>query len=84
MARLASEQLGDEHRVAVVFGREKWGLTGREVMLCQRTASIPRRMPSASRAPMSLQATTIMPVLHRLRLRVSVDNGERSLDPMES
>jgi tRNA/rRNA methyltransferase len=41
VARLAEEQLGDGHRIAVVFGREKWGLTGREVMLCQRTASIP-------------------------------------------
>lgn len=41
VARLAEEQLGDEHRIAIVFGREKWGLTGREVMLCQRTASIP-------------------------------------------
>ena len=41
VARLAGEQLGDEHRLAVVFGREKSGLTGREVMLCQRTASIP-------------------------------------------
>lgn len=41
VALLASEQLGDEHRIAVVFGREKSGLTGREVMLCQRTASIP-------------------------------------------
>ena len=41
VARVASEELGDEHRVALVFGREKWGLTGREVLLCQRTASIP-------------------------------------------
>lgn len=41
VARLAAEQLGDEHRIAVVFGREKSGLTGREVMLCQRTACIP-------------------------------------------
>ena len=41
VARLAREQLADEHRLAVVFGREKSGLTGREVMLCQRTASIP-------------------------------------------
>jgi TrmH family RNA methyltransferase len=41
VARLAEEQLGDEHRIAIVFGREKWGLTGREVMRCQRTASIP-------------------------------------------
>ena len=41
VARVAEEQLGDEHRIAIVFGREKWGLTGREVMLCQRTASIP-------------------------------------------
>jgi len=41
VARIAEETLGDEHRVGVVFGREKWGLTGREVMLCQRTASIP-------------------------------------------
>jgi TrmH family RNA methyltransferase len=41
VARLANEQLGDEHRIALVFGREKYGLSGREVMLCQRTASIP-------------------------------------------
>jgi tRNA/rRNA methyltransferase len=41
VARLANEQLGDEHRIAIVFGREKSGLTGREVMLCQRTSSIP-------------------------------------------
>ena len=41
VARIASEQLGEEHRLAIVFGREKRGLTGREVMLCQRTASIP-------------------------------------------
>jgi tRNA/rRNA methyltransferase len=41
VARLAEETLRDEHRIAIVFGRETWGLTGREVMLCQRTASIP-------------------------------------------
>ncbi|HUR79713.1 MAG TPA: TrmJ/YjtD family RNA methyltransferase [Thermoanaerobaculia bacterium] len=41
VARLANEQLGDGHRIAIVFGREKSGLTGREVMLCRRTASIP-------------------------------------------
>lgn len=41
VARLAEEQLGDEHRLGVVFGREKFGLSGAEVMLCQRTASIP-------------------------------------------
>jgi len=41
VARIASEQLGDEHRLGVVFGREKYGLSGEEVMLCQRTASIP-------------------------------------------
>lgn len=28
--------------------------------------------------------TTVMPVWHRLRLRVTVDNGERSLEPVES
>jgi TrmH family RNA methyltransferase len=41
VASLASEQLRDEHRLAVVFGRERSGLTSAEVMLCQRTASIP-------------------------------------------
>ncbi|HEX2833475.1 MAG TPA: RNA methyltransferase [Thermoanaerobaculia bacterium] len=41
VSRLAAESLGDEHRIAVVFGREKSGLTGREVLLCQRTAHIP-------------------------------------------
>ncbi|HEV2720030.1 MAG TPA: TrmH family RNA methyltransferase, partial [Thermoanaerobaculia bacterium] len=41
VAELAFETLGDEHRIALVFGRERWGLTGREIALCQRTASIP-------------------------------------------
>ncbi|HEY0158696.1 MAG TPA: RNA methyltransferase [Thermoanaerobaculia bacterium] len=41
VARIASEELGPEHRLGVVFGREKYGLSGEEVALCQRTASIP-------------------------------------------
>jgi TrmH family RNA methyltransferase len=41
VAELAAETLGDEHRLALVFGRERWGLSGREIALCQRTASIP-------------------------------------------
>jgi len=41
VARVVSEELGSEHRVAIVFGRERSGLTGSEVRLCQRTASIP-------------------------------------------
>lgn len=41
VARLAEETLGDEHRLALVFGRERWGLTGAEIAMCQRTASIP-------------------------------------------
>jgi tRNA/rRNA methyltransferase len=41
VAKLAEEQLGDEHRLALVFGRETFGLSGQEIMLCQRTASIP-------------------------------------------
>jgi TrmH family RNA methyltransferase len=41
IARIAEETLGEEHRIAVVFGREKSGLTAHEVMLCQRTAHIP-------------------------------------------
>ena len=41
VARVAAEELGEEHRLALVFGRETHGLSGREVLLCQRTASIP-------------------------------------------
>jgi len=41
VARVAAEELGEEHRVGLVFGRETHGLSGREVLLCQRTASIP-------------------------------------------
>lgn len=41
VARLAEEQLGDAQTLALVFGREKWGLTGEEIAACQRTASIP-------------------------------------------
>jgi len=41
VAELARETLGEEHRLALVFGRERWGLSGSEIALCQRTASIP-------------------------------------------
>ncbi|HYI08770.1 MAG TPA: RNA methyltransferase [Thermoanaerobaculia bacterium] len=41
VVRVADEQLGEDHRLAMVFGREKSGLTGEEVLLCQRTAYIP-------------------------------------------
>ena len=41
VARLAEETLGDEHTLAIVFGREEWGLSGAEIAMCQRTASIP-------------------------------------------
>jgi len=41
VARLAEETLGEEHRLALVFGRERSGLSGREIAMCQRTASIP-------------------------------------------
>jgi len=41
VARLAEATLGDAHRLALVFGRERWGLSGAEIAMCQRTASIP-------------------------------------------
>jgi tRNA/rRNA methyltransferase len=41
VVRLAEEQLGDEHTLALVFGREEFGLSGAEMAMCQRTASIP-------------------------------------------
>jgi len=41
VAELAQETLGDEHRIAIVFGRERSGLSGQEIAMCQRTASIP-------------------------------------------
>src|SRR5688572_24781970 len=41
VARIARDTLGSEDRLALVFGREKWGLTGEEIASCQRTASIP-------------------------------------------
>jgi TrmH family RNA methyltransferase len=41
VARIASQELGPEHRLGIVFGREKYGLSGEEVAQCQRTASIP-------------------------------------------
>jgi TrmH family RNA methyltransferase len=41
VSQLARETLADDHRLAVVFGREKNGLTAAEVAMCQRTASIP-------------------------------------------
>jgi tRNA/rRNA methyltransferase len=41
VARVAQENLGDEQILALVFGREEWGLTGAQIATCQRTASIP-------------------------------------------
>jgi tRNA/rRNA methyltransferase len=41
VAAMTEESLGEEHRLALVFGRERWGLTGAEIAMCQRTASIP-------------------------------------------
>lgn len=41
LATLASETLGEEHTLAIVFGREEYGLSGNEIAMCQRTASIP-------------------------------------------
>ena len=41
LARLAEETLGEEHTLGIVFGREEFGLTGVEIAMCQRTASIP-------------------------------------------
>ena len=41
VAQLASEQLTETHRLGLIFGRETFGLSGREIALCQRTASVP-------------------------------------------
>lgn len=41
VARLTEKTLGDDHLLALVFGREEWGLTGAEIAMCQRTAVIP-------------------------------------------
>ena len=40
-AEVAQLPLGEEHTLAIVFGREEWGLTNNEIAMCQRTASIP-------------------------------------------
>ena len=41
VARVAEDTLGDDHTLAIVFGREEFGLTANEIAVCQRTASIP-------------------------------------------
>lgn len=75
IARLAGEQLGDEHRLGIVFGREKSGLTGREVMLCQRTATIPTwpEFPTMNLA----QSVAIFCYELGKRLRPPIDAPER-------
>ncbi len=40
VARLAEELLGDQHTLGIVFGREESGLSGAQVAMCQRTASV--------------------------------------------
>ncbi len=41
VARVASRTLGGDETLALVFGRETWGLSGQEIAMCQRTASVP-------------------------------------------
>jgi len=41
VAELAAEHLADDQTLGVVFGREEFGLSGREVAMCRRTAVIP-------------------------------------------
>jgi len=41
VARLAEQHLGEEQTLALIFGREEWGLTGAEIAMCQRTATVP-------------------------------------------
>jgi len=41
VAQLAQENLGDDHTLALVFGREESGLSGADIAMCQRTAVIP-------------------------------------------
>ena len=41
VGRVAEETLGEQNTLALVFGREEWGLSGAEIAMCQRTASIP-------------------------------------------
>ncbi|MDX1582371.1 MAG: TrmJ/YjtD family RNA methyltransferase [Thermoanaerobaculia bacterium] len=36
-----NQNLGEEHRLAVVFGREEWGLRRSEIVQCQRIVTIP-------------------------------------------
>jgi tRNA/rRNA methyltransferase len=48
VAHLAEETVGMDERLALVFGRETWGLTGQEIALCQRTASIPTSLEYAT------------------------------------
>ena len=40
-ADVANLPLGTGETLGLVFGRETWGLTGQEIAMCQRTASIP-------------------------------------------
>jgi TrmH family RNA methyltransferase len=41
VARVAEQTLSEDETLALVFGRETWGLTGQEIAMCQRTASVP-------------------------------------------
>jgi len=51
LAQIAIETLGDTDTLAIVFGRETWGLSAHEIAMCQRTASI---ATSAEYATMNL------------------------------
>ena len=71
VAELAASQLADEHRIAVIFGREQSGLTNEEIALCQRTASIPT---DPSFATMNLaQSVAVFSYELRARRSLAVD-----------
>jgi TrmH family RNA methyltransferase len=46
VAHLAEDTLGAQHTLALVFGREEWGLAGSEIAMCQRTSRARRDRPA--------------------------------------
>ena len=79
LATLARETLGDDHTLALVFGREEWGLTSAEIAQCQRTASI----PTSSRFPTMNLAQSVVVFCYELRKDRRAAEAERDPAPGE-
>lgn len=80
LAALASEELRAEHRMAVVFGREEWGLKSSEISQCQRIMAI----PTDPQFPTMNLAQSVAVVCYELQKSLRPTREPRDPAPLET